>query len=319
MDQIKQEKNTSLLESQPSRLREVDAVHSAYYAAKGMTFFSICASSRKLEDNDKAIEACKASCALREDLYKETVHSDMANSYSDLGAVHNLRSELVDGQEKKVQLDLALSFFTKAMKILNSISKSGMSIKMPTVLQNIATVFQNKEQYKKAVEYLTQALKIEKKLKVDGFYSTATMMLNLANTYRDLGKQKKALKMAQEAVVIRFGLLGDHPKTVHALYAVAVIEHELGNYVDAIKMYQKAFEMEEHLPFNHHSMVRKDIRSSMILAYNNAIAKKLTYLGEERSTWELKFKKMVSNVSLLISIVEFLKYVLGAIIIIMFL
>eukprot|EP00794_Sanderia_malayensis_P012146 gene12146-13399_t len=269
--------------------REVSSVYSMYYSAIGNAEYRIGEKSCKQEDIDRAIEAYDESLKLREEVYgKGHCNNDMSMSFNGLGASHNMKSESVpDEEERKKQRELALDYFTKAMKTILKLNKRGESIRMPTILQNIATVYQLKGKFKKAEDYFKQALKIEKKLGVDGFYTTATIMCNLANVYRELRKEKKALDAAEQAVAIRTELFGEHFKTVQALHLEAVVLFELHRYIDSIDACKRAFYMNEKLqPAKDRRNLREDIFDCMMWAYEKAIDGGHTYLTKERDEFE---------------------------------
>lgn len=273
---------------------EVDAVTSMYYEARGNCIFEIAKSSRKMDNKTEALQAYRNACAIREIMYGNKDAYDLASSYSGLGACLDLMAQdEMNKKEKKERLKQALENYVKALKMHRNVAK--ISVDVPIILQNMAAAYQESGQYKKAVEFYKKAYEAEKTMKTDGFYTTAKIKFNLANTYRDLNKQREALTMAKEALQIRVSLYGCHATTVRSLYQIAVILHELRKYTEAIEWYKNAFEMEENLPFNQHSQDRGDIRKFMMVAYDIAIKKKLSYLKDEKEEMESKFTEAVCH------------------------
>ena len=273
---------------------EFDAVTSMYQEARGNCLYEIAKNSRKMDDKTEALQAYQKTCDIRAAVFGNKDAYGLASSYSGLGACLDLiAQDVTNKKEKKEYLKQALENYVKALKMHTSVAK--ISVDVPVILQNMASAYQESGQYKKAVEYYKKAFEAEKAMKTDGFYTTAKIKFNLANTYRDLNKQKEALTMAKEALQIRESLFGCHATTVRSLYQIAVILHELKKYIEAITWYKKAFEMEESLPFNQHSQDRHSIRKFMMAAYEIVIKKKLTYLKEEMQEMKSKFTEAVCH------------------------
>ena len=238
---------------------------------------------------------------LRDSIYgKKANRPDLASALSGLGSCESLHASLLNESNEskakknliKEKFKLAIDCFKKSLKMYEKIAP--YSYEIPTVLQNIGTVYHAAGKYKDAYKFFQKALESEKKLKIDGLHTTALIMMNIANTCRDLNKYEEAITFSRKSFEIRMESFKNHPETVQSLYQLAVINHEQNMNEDAIDWYKRAFWMEEELPANNHSSVRKEIRKYMIDAFKDAIREGMTYLEDEMKEWEECFLEMVS-------------------------
>lgn len=112
--------------------------------------------------------------------------------------------------------------------------------------------------YEKAVESLKRALQLNEQLQLSKTLSTATFNRNLANVLLSLKRSDEALGFAEKSYELRNRLLGKHPETVRILYLMGVINEWTRNSRKALHCYEEAFNMEELLPLENHSVVMRD-------------------------------------------------------------
>jgi len=133
-----------------------------------------------------------------------------------------------------------------------------------TYLNNIGLIYQELEQYQKAVDYHSQALEI--RIKFDLTKNIAQSYNNLAICTKELGALEKAEEYINSA--IDFAQKSNQPQMVYAYY------DNLGNilnlqekYPEAINAYLKALEMPEE--FGNSKNQKFIAYSNLINAYNN--------------------------------------------------
>lgn len=120
-----------------------------------------------------------------------------------------------------------------------------------------------KSEYKKAVEWMEKALKLEQDLGVGDTQHTDTFQRNLANSLIGIGEYDKSLEYATKCYEARLERYGEHPETVSILYLTGIIHEWRKDIEAACKSYESAFEMEEKLPSYNHSRCRDMIRSRL--------------------------------------------------------
>ena len=283
------------------------AIESLYSEAKGCSFHCIGKNSKKESDVKEASSAYKKSYSLRDKIYgKKANEPDLATSLAGLGACESLHASILgkNGKKKskkvkeliKEKLKIALDCLKASLKIYEKSFPYDPEVSI--ILQNIGHVYSTSEDYKDAFKYFMKALDREKDMKVDFSTTTALIMFNLANTSRDLDKDRDALRFSMESFRLRKELLKNHPDTVKSLFQLAVIHHEQDMLEDALKYYKKAFFMEEELEENFHSPDRKRIREFMIDAFESAIEKGFTYLIDEMEEWKACFEELVSYITI---------------------
>lgn len=256
-----EEKREERTDEQKAELR---AIRSMYEEARGNCFFQISQNSQQTTDINLAVNAYEECCKMRRDAPGDENRFDLVSAYSGLGACYSMQAQLLkegDTEKKSEKLRKALEYYEKSLSFTER--RNVLDVNTPNTLQNIAAAYQLKGEFKKAKRRYKEALQYEKKLKIDGFYTTATIKFNLANVCREMTNCSSAVKFAREALKIREELLRCHPSTVRSLYQMAVIYQEKKNYVAAFNFYVMAFDLEEELPEHRHSSVRQDIRKYM--------------------------------------------------------
>ena len=76
---------------------------------------------------------------------------------------------------------------------------------------------------------------------------TATILNNLSNNYRDLGKIEATEQYVEEALKIRLKLLGVHRDTAKSLFDLGMVLKEKGEFQEAKTYLEKCKEMQEEV------------------------------------------------------------------------
>lgn len=107
-------------------------------------------------------------------LARESGNNDMeASALSNVAGIYQGRG----------QLDQALEYYEKSVSLLPE-------EKNAAVYNNIAMVYESKKEYPKAVEYLKRAIEIDER--TGNYHEQARHLLNLGNTYRNMGQFQDA-------------------------------------------------------------------------------------------------------------------------------
>lgn len=170
----------------------------------------------------------------------------------------------------------AKSYYQDAMHMKKRLVRSDEHWEFPTFYNQIAQVHDQigrkheegffkwfggkekaKEEYEEAVKWMRKSLELQEKLEVSGTEHTATFLRNLANILLGLKQYDEALECANKSYEIRNKYLGKHPDTVRILYTTGTIHEWRNDPEAALQTYEEAIEMEESLPEDNHSVVRK--------------------------------------------------------------
>ena len=200
-------------------------------------------------DYKKALESLWSSLALTENLLK--LDTNLARCYNAMG---NCYYGLAKPQK-------ALEFYTKALNMRKELSKgSEHHYDMPVYKNQIGTVFEAQQQYDEAEKWYVAALELLKDLQMSGSKDEAVFCRNLSNVYSYQRKFEAAIEPAERAYKIREKQLGNHPDTVQSIFQLGVIQANLKNSDEALKLFLKAWKMESvHLKPGNHSKVWRNI------------------------------------------------------------
>ena len=96
----------------------------------------------------------------------------------------------------------SVSYLQRANQILNDRSFPGRDLKLKAMtLNNLGCLYKRMDKYSKALEYLNEALELERQLSNDPM-STAATHLNICAIRSNLGHHEAALAHAQRALSI---------------------------------------------------------------------------------------------------------------------
>ena len=179
-----------------------------------------------------------------------------------LNAIGNCHNKLDNPDE-------AIKYYTRAYEMRKGLSGSMNHFDMPVFKGQIGTAYEGKgqiyrkerqedearTQFRKAIEYYQEALKLAKELKIPGMLNTALFNRNIANTYAWLRDFEEAYQPAKNAYEIRKDILGNHPHTARSAFQMAELCRSLEDYDEAEDYYEQAWNIEKSLGQGNHSEV----------------------------------------------------------------
>ena len=233
-----------------------DTSSEPYGLSKGLLLYSEGEIYYRKGDYRKAMKSLESSLKLTEELLED--HTDLARCYNAIG----------NCQSKLGRPDRALEFYSKAYNMQKKLAGSENHFDMPMYKSQFGTVYESQGNYDKAIEYYNEALRLLDKLKLSGFQDEAHFQRNLANALMFKKKYEEAGLPADKAYSIRMRVLGNHPDTVHSIFQRAVIQTNLEDYKEALKLFLEAWEMEKLLDAGNHSPVWRKIITGVEDMYN---------------------------------------------------
>ena len=211
----------------------------------------------------QALSDLDQSLAIHKEIYGD--HTLTARTLNLIGNCYMERGEPND----------ALESYQQAMDMKIKVVGSEKHFDIPTYYNQLSQVYEAlgkketpssslfQENYQKAVGCINKALGLQKELGVNDTVETATFQRNIANILIGLEQYDQALEYAQNSFKIRKFHLGKHPETVRILYLIGVLHEKREDLEAALQSYEEAFAMEESLPDDNHSVVRKRLCSKL--------------------------------------------------------
>ena len=305
-----------------SRKKQVDHLYGLYHYVRGEVLYRMIRVNFSLPDCETARDSLEKSIAIRERL-EEGGSTDIVRSYINLGNIYNITEDIhrrnENFDETEPFLKKALDAYDKALELRKKLSPNGLHVDLPQIQSNIGTIWnerglllqikdrragrrdENKEAlecFKKAEEYFKQSLEAEKELKLDGLYETSVKLVNMGDVQRYIKKPEEAVESLSKALELRRIFKGDHEDTVLVLYRLGNISMDMEKFKEAAGYYMEAFEMDERLPEDFHSAVRKQIRQYLIIAYqmwgHRAGREESKRIKRETKELEKRIKELVS-------------------------
>ena len=305
-----------------SKDMQLDHLRGLHNYARGEVLYRMIRANHSLSDCQAAVESVKECIEIRERL-DEDCNTDTIRSYISLGNIYNVMEDSHRRNENFGEtescLDKALEAYNKGYEMRLKLSPpDGLHVDMPQIQSNIGTIWMQRgvllrmmdrragryeenqralEHFKEAEKWFQDSLKTEEQLKLDGLYETSVKLVNLGDLQRNVKKHGEAMKTLLKALEIRKILKGDHEDVVLVLYRLGSISTEMQEFKEAARYYKEAFEMDNRLPVNFHSAVRKEIRIYLIGAYQlwgHQDKNESGRIGEERRDLEKKIKDLVS-------------------------
>lgn len=120
-------------------------------------------------------------------------------------------------------------------------------------LNNLAVFYASVGNYNEAIQLISEASDIRKKLQGSNHPDYALSLNNLATYHAHLGHYSEAIQLTLESMEITKDALGtEHPDYVRSLGNLAVFYSELGDYNEAIRLEKEATEVtKKYLGSNH--------------------------------------------------------------------
>jgi CHAT domain-containing protein/tetratricopeptide (TPR) repeat protein len=141
--------------------------------------------------------------------------------------------------------DKALSLYSQA---LNIPEYAGSKQRYANTLSNIAALYENLNDTKRALFYLEEARQITEKTSGQQSPDYATILYNLSTLYKKLNRYNTALQLCDETLTIRKRLYGEaHPQYALSLYLLGSIYMEIKKADAANTCFAKALEIQKQL------------------------------------------------------------------------
>jgi tetratricopeptide (TPR) repeat protein len=127
---------------------------------------------------------------------------------------------------------------------------------VPTILSNLANLYQSQGIYAEAEPRYKRALEITEKALGPDHPDVAATLNNLAKLYRSLGKYAEAEPLCKRSLEITEKALGpDHPDLATILNNLAALHESRGRYAEAEPLYKRSLEINEKALGPHHPSV----------------------------------------------------------------
>ena len=309
-----------------SRKKQLDHLYGLYHYVRGEVLYRMIRVNFSLSDCETAKDSLEKSIDIRERL-EPGGSTEIVRSYIVLGNIYNMTEDIHrrDGNFDKTEplLEKALDVYNGALELCKKLSPSGLHVDLPQIESNIGTIWsqrglllqqkderdgrsdENKEAqecFAKAEECFKQSLETEKKLKLDGLYETSVKLVNMGDVQGYIRKFEDAVKSLVEALELRRMFKGDHEDTVLVLYKLGNLSVKMKKFKEAAEYYKEAFEMDERLPKDFHSAMRKQIRQCLVSAYQSWSSQmeeqynieEAEQLTQDRVEVEKRIKQLVS-------------------------
>ena len=305
-----------------SRKKQFDHLHGLYHYVRGEVLYRMIRVNFSLSDCETAQDSLEKSIGIRERL-EPGGSTDIVRSYISLGNIYNITEDIhrknKNFDKTEPFLEKALEIYTKALELRKKLSPSGFHVDLPQIQSNIGTIWNERglllqgrgrrfvifsdnrkarEYFTKAEEYFRQSLETEEELKLSGLYETSVKLVNMGDAQRYLEKFEEAIESLLKALELRRMFKGDHENTVLVLYRLGTVSMEMQKFKEAAGYYKEAVEMDERLPEDFHSAVRKQIRHYLIRAYEKwgrrEGGEESRRIKGEREELEKKIKELVS-------------------------
>ena len=148
-------------------------------------------------------------------------------------------------------------------------------------LNNLGCYFKKCEKYVKALEYLENAMAIDKKGGAD-YYETAVTLINISAVLSKLENHEKALEHSTEAIIIleRLNTEKEIPETLSTAYLNHAIEFEyLNNHKEAKINYENAYRISKVKLGENHSLTKNCLDKLVQFNFTHAAALEANYIN----------------------------------------
>ena len=200
--------------------------------------------------------------------------------------------------------DLALKYCNRALHIAEA---NNDSIYIALSYNNIGSVYSNKGDYDKALEFFNKALAIWKAKLGEEHTDVATSYNNIGSVYSDKGDYDKALEYYNKALAIWKAKLGEEHTNVATSYNnMGLVYSDKEDYDKALEFYNKALTIrkaklgEEHTDvatsYNNIGSVYSDKGDydKALEFYNKALTIRKAKLGEEHTDVAMSYNNIGS-------------------------
>lgn len=137
------------------------------------------------------------------------------------------------------------------------------------LINNLASVYAEQDDYEKALEYYGKALAIHERVLGTEHPDTASTYNNMANMYCTQGAYNKALRYYRKTVAIRERVLGtEHPDTARTYGNMSNLYAEQGDYDKALEYFEKVQAIFEQVLGTEHPDTAK-MYNNIAIVYKN--------------------------------------------------
>lgn len=166
---------------------------------------------------------------------KMEIPMESAHSFSSLGGV--------TFKEKQVEIirleDLLQNTTSEELKI--------------NLLDQMATLSSELNQYQKALEYYENALQICEEVFGENHIETAVIYSNLGSLFQSMGKYDKALSFFEKAIKIEENVVGEnHLNTATSYNNLGSLYQDVEEYEKALPLFEKALKIQQELIGENH-------------------------------------------------------------------
>ena len=307
----------------------LDNLYGLYHFARGEVLYRMVRVNFSLADCEAAVKSLEKSIEIRKRLSQDG-STELIRSFVNLGNIYNITEDVHRKNENfgetEKYLEMALDTYKQAREMRSRLSPNGPHIDLPQIESNIGTIWNERGlllqildrrahrygvnetaigHFRKAETWFRKSLETEKNLKLDGLYETSVKLVNLGDVQRYMKKRGDAIETLNKALNIRKMFKGDHEDTVIVLYRLGTISMDMEEFKEAARYYKEAFEMDERLPENYHSAVRKEIRKYLVTAYKmwgSRDREQSQRINRERKDLEKKIASLVSCLIIFVSV-----------------
>ena len=136
-------------------------------------------------------------------------------------------------------------------------------------LQDLATIYRNKEDYARAEPLFRRALAIREKVLGEEHPDAAASLNSLAGLYRERGDYDKAEPLFRRALAAREKVLGaGHPDVAASLDGLARLYRQKGDYGNAEPLYRRALAIREKAQGPEHPDLATPLNNLALLYWN---------------------------------------------------
>jgi len=172
-------------------------------------------------DLDEALEHYMKSLSIARDLGERRMQAILL---SNIGSIYRYKGDT----------DRALFYYTKSLELHESEEDKAATY------NNIATLYYDRGDYKKAEEFLKKAL-VAFELAGD-LRGSGQVLINLGDLYRKMGKYDLAREKLEEGIK-RLERVGDVYMTAAGYETLGILEKRLGRYEKALEFFKRAREL----------------------------------------------------------------------------
>jgi len=172
------------------------------------------------------------------------------------GMVANCNCQLGKVYERAGKLQMALSYYTKALEDLLVVHRGRYHQDIAGCFGNIATIYDLTGEYAKAIEYFEQSLEIYDLLYDQNHPLFAKCHNNIGLVYQNMGRYDEAFSHISRALEIQVGIYGDkHHESATMYGTLSTIYLMRGEYQKAIEYQSKRLEINKLIFGENHKLV----------------------------------------------------------------